>query len=69
MINISLNGTDVIRGDDVLLSSCGLVNGDLVYVISSAVPSQPATDVQSNDENRANKVLLAQLVEMGFDEV
>ena len=60
-IQVSLNGTDVIEENDRSLSSLGLVNGDLVYALSSNPEQGTSSD--------KNALMLSQLVDMGFDKV
>ena len=60
-IQVSLNGQDVIEVNDRNLSSLGLVNGDLVYALSSN-PEQGT----SSDKNAR---MFSQLVDMGFNKV
>jgi hypothetical protein len=56
-----LNGVDVIEENDRSLSSLGLVNGDLVYALSS----KPHDSLTSDK----NVMMLSQLIGMGFDKV
>lgn len=56
-----MNGTDVIEENDRSLSSLGLVNGDLVYALSSNPEQGTSPD--------KNVLMLSQLIDMGFDKV
>ena len=56
--DLSLNGKDGISGDDVSLSSLGLVSGDLIHVIAV---ERPQTSPQTS--------VVDQLLQMGFEKV
>ena len=59
-----MNGTDVIEENDRSLSSLGLVNGDLVYALSSN-----DSNLEQSECFNKNVMMLSQLIDMGFDKV
>ena len=61
LIQVSLNGRDIIEENDRSLSSLGLVNNDLVYALSSTTEENVTSD--------GNITMLSQLIDMGFDKV
>ena len=59
-----MNGTDVIEENDRSLSSLGLVNGDLVYALSSN-----DSNLEQSECFNKNVMMISQLIDMGFDKV